>query len=78
MSDIFKEANNEHKRNTKYKYLKGLLIRIILSCLLFLALYLCRLFGVEVYEYNTDKVMEKVADNTAIERIEDTVANWIK
>lgn len=78
MSDIFKEVNNQQKRNSKSKYIKGLLIRIIISCILFLALYLCNLFEVEVYEYNTDKVMEEVADNHVVEKIEDTVADWVQ
>lgn len=62
------EARN--RRSQRKQYVKGLLLRIIVACTIFLLLFLGNLLTIEILDYNTDKVVEEIQDNSLIESIE--------
>ena len=63
------EERLEKKR--RLQYIKGLLLRIIIACSIFILLFLGNLYSVKVFDYSTDQVMEEVQDNSIIEIIEE-------
>jgi hypothetical protein len=58
------------KKKRRLQYIKGLFVRIILACAIFILLFLGNLFSVNLFDYNTDKVVIELQNNTLIESIE--------
>lgn len=63
------------KKSIKLQTIKGLLLRIIIACIIFILLFLGRLFSVEVFQYNTDSIIEQLQNNEWIERLEEKIIN---
>lgn len=52
------------------QYVKGLFVRIIIACLIFILLFVGNLFAIDIMDYHTDNVILEMKDNTIIENIE--------
>lgn len=61
----------KNKKLIKIQKIKGLLLRIILACMLFILLFLGRLLSVEVFQYNTDSIIKQLQNNEWIHYIEE-------
>lgn len=75
MKEDSKVVNN---KSNKKNYIKGLLIRIIICCCLFLILYFMDMAKVEIFEYNTQKIISMVGDNSIVTHIEKVISNLVK
>lgn len=64
------EMHQKAKKKDSW-YLKGLLERIIVCCLLFIILYICSFFHVTVADYTTDRVISEVKQSTWVEAVQD-------
>ena len=60
------------------KYIKGLLVRIIICCAIFLVLYIMDLGKVEIMEYDTQDIVTMVEDNSIVQSIEEFISNLLK
>lgn len=58
-------------KQRRLQYMKGLFVRIILACAIFILLFLANLLAVNLFDYNTEKVVIEVQDNSIIESIEE-------
>ncbi len=61
----------KNKKLIKMQKIKGLLLRIILACMLFILLFLGRLLSVEVFQYNTDSIIQQLQNDEWIHYIEE-------
>lgn len=57
-------------RKRRYQYVKGLLMRIIVACAIFILLFLGNLFTVDIFDYDTKKVVNEIQNNSLMEAIE--------
>lgn len=62
----------------KFRRIEGFLFRIIISCIIFILLFISKHFTVDVFHYNTDKVVVQLQDNTVIESLETKIKNWFQ
>lgn len=72
---VVAEVEKVELKNGKNKYFKGLLVRIILCCTIFLLLYIMDIGKVEIMEYDTQKIVSMVEDNSFVQSIEEFISN---
>lgn len=65
-------------KKRRLQYIKGLLLRIIIACSVFILLFIGNLCSVKVFDYSTDQVIEEVQDNSIIEIIEEKLNSIFK
>lgn len=61
----------------KRRYIKGLLIRIIICCSIFLILFIANMVRAELFDVDTQKVVSAVGDNDIVERIEGVLKDFM-
>lgn len=66
------------KNEKKGHYLKGLFIRIIICCSIFLILFIANMVEVQVFDMDTQKLISLVGKNDIVEKIEQVIQNLIK
>lgn len=59
-----------NKQNKTMGYTKGLLIRIIVACSIFILMFLAGKFSVKVLDYDIKDVNDEIQDNSFVEDIE--------
>ena len=59
------------KAKRRYLYIKGLLMRIILACVIFILLFLGNLLSVNILDYDTNKVVVEIQNNSFLESIQE-------
>ena len=64
------------KKLRREKYIKGLLMRIIFACLLFILLFVGKQFSVEIGNLTTDQVIESVQDHSLVDSIQTKIQGW--
>lgn len=72
--DLKKQKMNRRslamQRAERMKRIRGLLLRIILACTIFILLSFGKLCSVELFDYNTELVIEQVENNSWMETIQ--------
>lgn len=58
-------------KQRRLQYIRGLFVRIILACAIFILLFLGNLLEVNLFDYDTPKVVKEIQDNSLVESIED-------
>lgn len=74
---VVAEVENVEVKGGKKKYIKGLLLRIILCCTIFLLLFIMDIGKVEIMEYDTQKIVSLVGDNSIVQSIEQFISNLL-
>lgn len=54
----------------KYVYIKGLLVRLILCCIIFLILFGMNVAQIEIFGVTTQKIVRMSANNTVVDQME--------
>ncbi len=70
-------TTNINLRKRRYQYVKGLLMRIIIACTLFILLFFSNLLSVDVLDYNTKKIVTELQNNSLIESIQDKIGGML-
>ena len=72
---VVAEVEKVEIKSGKNKYFKGLLLRIILCCTIFLLLFIMDIGKVEIMEYDTQKIVSMVEDNSIVQSVEQFISN---
>ncbi|WP_066719383.1 hypothetical protein [Clostridium sp. Marseille-P299] len=78
MNTIGSNINTKTGKKKKNQYIKGLLIRIIICCTIFLILFTMDMAKVEILDYDTQKIITMIEDNSIVNYIEEVISNFIK
>lgn len=66
-------TNINSKQKRRFQYLKGLLMRIIVVCTIFILLFFGNLFAVKILDYDTNKVVVEIQNNSFLDSIEQKI-----
>lgn len=57
----------------KYVYIKGLLVRLILCCIIFLILFGMNVAQIEIFGVTVQKIIDMISNNTVINQVENFI-----